>query len=132
MAPKEKCFVALSQVIPALLLVALVTILAACSRSEPEGQANGPPGAILLTGAGATFPSVLYKRWFTIYHDSNPKIVIQYAVIFLGEIKQWNDPLIAQSNPGIKLPNLTIVTAVRLDGSGTTFVFTKNLGLRRR
>jgi ABC-type phosphate transport system substrate-binding protein len=132
MAPKEKCFVALSQVIPALLLVALVTILAACSRSEPEGQANGPPGAILLTGAGATFPSVLYKRWFTIYHDSNPKIVIKYAVIFLGEIKQWNDPLIAQSNPGIKLPNLTIVTAVRLDGSGTTFVFTKNLGLRRR
>jgi len=50
-----------------------------------------------------------------------------YAGIFLGEIKQWNDPLIAQSNPGIKLPNLTIATAVRLDGSGTTFAFTKNL-----
>src|SRR5262249_8445565 len=50
-----------------------------------------------------------------------------YAGIFLGEIKKWNDPLIAQSNPGVKLPNLTIVTPVRQDGSGTTFAFTKNL-----
>jgi len=50
-----------------------------------------------------------------------------YAGIFLGEIKNWNDPLIAQSNPGVKLPNLTIVTVVRLDSSGTTFAFTGNL-----
>lgn len=50
-----------------------------------------------------------------------------YAGIFLGEITHWNDPLIAKSNPGVKLPDLTIVTAVRLDSSGTTFAFTKNL-----
>ena len=28
-----------------------------------------------------------------------------YPGIFLGEIKKWNDPLIAQSNPGVKLPD---------------------------
>ena len=186
---------------PALLLVALVGILAGCSRSEPEAQAKAPAGGVLLTGAGATFPSVLYNRWFNIYHDSHPNILIKYAAvgsgegirrfigkniaaeervdfgasdaamsdaeierannnalmvpvtagcvvlayklpgfqgdlklsrrayagIFLGEIKQWNDPLIAQSNPGVKLPNLTIATVVRQDGSGTTFAFTKNL-----
>ncbi len=50
-----------------------------------------------------------------------------YAGIFLGEIKHWNDPLIAQANRGVKLPNLTIATVVRQDGSGTTFAFTKNL-----
>ncbi len=50
-----------------------------------------------------------------------------YAGIFLGEITNWNDPLIAQSNPGVKLPKLTIVTAVRQDGSGTTYAFTRNL-----
>src|SRR5271165_3096407 len=50
-----------------------------------------------------------------------------YAGIFLGEIKNWNDPRIAKSNPGVKLPNLTIVTAVRQDASGTTFAFTNNL-----
>jgi phosphate transport system substrate-binding protein len=50
-----------------------------------------------------------------------------YAGIFLGEITNWNDPLIAGSNPGIKLPKLTIVTVVREDSSGTTFAFTKHL-----
>ncbi len=50
-----------------------------------------------------------------------------YAGIFLGEITHWNDPIIAAANPGVKLPNLTIVTAVRQDGSGTTFAFTQNL-----
>jgi phosphate transport system substrate-binding protein len=50
-----------------------------------------------------------------------------YSGIFLGEIGTWNDPLIAATNPGIKLPPLTIVTVVRLDASGTTFAFTNHL-----
>jgi phosphate transport system substrate-binding protein len=50
-----------------------------------------------------------------------------YAGVFLGEIKNWNDPLIAATNPGVKLPRLTIVTVVRQDASGTTFAFTKHL-----
>ncbi len=50
-----------------------------------------------------------------------------YAGIFLGEITNWNDPLIAASNPGVKLPKLTIVTVVRQDASGTTFAFSKHL-----
>jgi phosphate transport system substrate-binding protein len=199
MTPKKGCLVALFRVIPAVVLVAL---LAGCSKSKSqEAEAKLPPGSILLTGAGATFPSVLYDRWFAVYHDSHPNTFIKYAAvgsgegvrrfigkniadeekvdfggsdaamsdaeiaradnetlmvpltagcvvlaynlpgfqgdlklsrkayagIFLGEIKQWNDPLIAQSNPGVKLPNLTVVTAVRQDGSGTTFAFTKNL-----
>ena len=50
-----------------------------------------------------------------------------YAGIFLGEITNWNDQRIAESNPGVKLPSLTIATVVRRDGSGTTFAFTNNL-----
>ena len=50
-----------------------------------------------------------------------------YAGIFLGEITNWNDPIIAKSNPGVKFPNLTIVTVVRQESSGTTFAFTNNL-----
>jgi phosphate transport system substrate-binding protein len=50
-----------------------------------------------------------------------------YAGIFLGQIKSWNDPIIARVNPGLKLPKLTITTVVRQDGSGTTFAFTKHL-----
>ena len=50
-----------------------------------------------------------------------------YVGIFTGEIRNWNDPRIAKTNPGVKLPNLTIATVVRQDGSGTTFAFTKHL-----
>jgi len=191
----------LTQIIRAGLFGVLVFILAGCSRSEPEAQTKMTAGAVLLTGAGATFPSVLYNRWIVVYHNNNPKVTIKYASvgtdegvrrfigknateeeridfgasdaamsdaeieradnnalmipvtagcivlaynlpgfqgqlklsrrayagIFLGEIKKWNDPLIAESNPEVKLPNLTIVTAVRQDGSGTTFAFTKHL-----
>ncbi len=46
------------------------------------------------------------------------------AGIFLGSIRQWNDPAIASLNPSVKLPNQSIVVVVRSDGSGTTYVFT--------
>ncbi len=53
------------------------------------------------------------------------------ADIFLGSITNWNDPAIAALNPGLVraglLPNHTILTAHRSDGSGTTFVFTSYL-----
>lgn len=185
----------------AMVLLALLSLISACSRSRPEAQAKVATNAILLTGAGATFPSVLYNRWLVAYHDNNPQVSITYAAvgsgegvrrfigknitdheridfgasdaamsdeelanadnnglmvpvtagcvavaynltgfqgdlklsrkayagIFSGEIKRWNDPLIAQTNPGAKLPEMTISPVVRQDGSGTTFAFTKNL-----
>lgn len=50
-----------------------------------------------------------------------------YSDIFLGKIKSWNDPRIAQANPGVNLPNTPITVVHRSDGSGTTSVFTKHL-----
>ncbi|HEX8894578.1 MAG TPA: phosphate ABC transporter substrate-binding protein PstS [Terriglobales bacterium] len=50
-----------------------------------------------------------------------------YAGIFLGKIKKWNDPAIVKANPGAKLPDQPVNVIVRADGSGTTFVFTKHL-----
>lgn len=49
------------------------------------------------------------------------------ANIFLGQIKTWNDPAIANLNPGITLPSEPIVTVHRSDGSGTTWIFTNYL-----
>lgn len=50
-----------------------------------------------------------------------------YAGMFLGEIKKWNDPKIAATNPGVKLPATNVSIVHRSDGSGTTFVFTTHL-----
>jgi len=49
------------------------------------------------------------------------------ADIYLGKIAKWNDPAIAASNPGLKLPELAIAPVYRSDGSGTTFIFTHYL-----
>jgi len=192
-----------------VLAAALSVTLVGCSASSPpksgersEGPTTGqlPVGSTLLKGAGATFPSLLYNRWFSAYHDTHPSTFIRYdavgssegvrrllgtgvsaeesvdfgasdaamsdseiaqaggnilmvpatagcvvlaynlpgfteislsrqayAGIFLAEITTWDDPQIARSNPGAKLPHLPITTVVRQDGSGTTFAFTRNL-----
>ncbi|GAB7027800.1 phosphate ABC transporter substrate-binding protein PstS [Geotalea toluenoxydans] len=49
------------------------------------------------------------------------------ADIFLGKITKWNDPKIANDNPGINLPNQSIMVVHRSDGSGTTSIFTDYL-----
>jgi phosphate transport system substrate-binding protein len=46
------------------------------------------------------------------------------AGIFLGTIKNWQDPAITKDNPGVKLPNHAVLIAHRSDGSGTTNIFT--------
>jgi phosphate transport system substrate-binding protein len=50
-----------------------------------------------------------------------------YSGIFLGKVTKWNDPAIAKTNSGAKLPDTAITVCSRSDGSGTTFVFTKHL-----
>ncbi|REG50915.1 phosphate ABC transporter substrate-binding protein (PhoT family) [Paraburkholderia sp. BL6669N2] len=47
--------------------------------------------------------------------------------IFLGKIKYWDDPAIAQLNPKIKLPDTPIAVVRRQDGSGTTLIWTHYL-----
>lgn len=49
--------------------------------------------------------------------------------IYLGNITKWNDPKLAEMNPGVKLPSLAIAPVYRADGSGTTFVFTDYLSM---
>ena len=49
------------------------------------------------------------------------------AGIFLGDVKNWNDPKIASANPGVKLPSSEIQVVHRSDGSGTTYAFTDYL-----
>lgn len=49
------------------------------------------------------------------------------AKIWLGQIKNWNDPAILALNKDLPLPNTPITIVHRSDGSGTTFLFTQYL-----
>lgn len=50
-----------------------------------------------------------------------------YVGMFNGTVTNWNDPLIADANPDLELPDQPITVVHRSDGSGTTGVFTKHL-----
>ncbi|MGH9715191.1 MAG: phosphate ABC transporter substrate-binding protein PstS [Candidatus Acidiferrales bacterium] len=49
------------------------------------------------------------------------------AGIYLGKIAKWNDSRISHLNPGVSLPDKTIIPVHRSDGSGDTFIFTQFL-----
>lgn len=49
------------------------------------------------------------------------------AAIYSGQIKTWDAAVIGRDNPGVKLPHVTITVLHRLDGSGTTSIFTNYL-----
>lgn len=54
----------------------------------------------------------------------SPEVV---ANIFLGHVTTWSDPSIQRLNPGVALPPLAISPIHRVDGSGTTYIFTQYL-----
>jgi len=152
-------------------------------------------GALLINGAGATFPYPIYSKWFDLYSQAHPQVQFNYqsigsgggikqitaktvdfgasdgpmtqdqlneapgriyhipmvmgavavtynvegvlkglklspdvlADIFLGKITSWNDGRIVSDNPGVNLPNASIVVVHRSDGSGTSYIFTDYL-----
>lgn len=49
------------------------------------------------------------------------------ADIYLGKIKEWNDPALVALNPMLKSVDENITVVRRADGSGTTFIFTNYL-----
>jgi phosphate transport system substrate-binding protein len=181
-----------------LLLMTLVCVSCSSSSNVPsagkENASSGEATEVKLQGTGASFPAILYNKWFKAYSESHPGIIVDYQSqgsgagvkamidktvdfgasdaamtpkemekveggvqllpmtagtvvlaynlegvedlklsreayvgIFLGKITKWNDPAIAASNPGVKLPASPVNVVVRADSSGTSFVFTKHL-----
>ncbi|RWA22753.1 phosphate ABC transporter substrate-binding protein PstS [Mycolicibacterium brumae] len=49
------------------------------------------------------------------------------AKVFTGAISKWNDPALAELNPGVELPDSAITPIYRSDSSGTTDNFQKYL-----
>jgi phosphate transport system substrate-binding protein len=82
------------------------------------------PGKILQLPIVAGGVAIIYNV------PGDPKLKLDgdtLANIYLGTITKWNDPKIAALNPGVNLPDLSIIPVHRSDGSGTTFIFTDYL-----
>ena len=98
-------------------------------RTVDFGASDGPmtddqlkkaPGALLH------IPTVLGAVVATYNLPGNPKLRFTgdiLADIFLGKITKWNDARIASANPGVSLPDTSILVVHRSDGSGTTYIW---------
>jgi phosphate transport system substrate-binding protein len=59
----------------------LVVVLAGgCGGPQPAKRptVEAPAGGVLLRGAGATFPALLFKQWFGVYQKEHPRVAIAY------------------------------------------------------
>ena len=101
-------------------LTAQTVFFGASDGPMTDEQLKAAPGAILHlpTVLGAVVP-VYNLAGVTDLKFSGPVL----ADIYLGKIKKWNAPAIAQLNPGVKLPATDIAVAHRSDGSGTTYIW---------
>ncbi|MEW6650530.1 MAG: phosphate ABC transporter substrate-binding protein PstS [Chloroflexota bacterium] len=101
------------------------------SLLSPEEYSAGEDLQMYPILAGAVV--LIYNITFENYdpaHDP-PLILDRQSLvdIYLGKIKNWNDPRIKTLNPKLedKLPAKPITTVHRSDGSGTTEIFTTAL-----
>jgi phosphate transport system substrate-binding protein len=87
-------------------------------------QFNSCNGCVQIPWAlGAT--SIAYNvPGAPVHLHLNGKVL---ADIFLGNVKNWNDPEIGSLNKGANLPDLKITPVFRSDGSGTSYNFTDYL-----
>ena len=62
----------------------LVAVIVSCTAVAFSGNRSGkdlPPGGIALSGAGATFPAPLYKKWLEVYRTRHPQVLVSYDPI---------------------------------------------------
>jgi phosphate transport system substrate-binding protein len=97
------------------------------------GSSDKPLASAELADAGlAQFPSVIGGVVPVVNVEGVEGGKIRFtgpllADIYQGRIKRWNDPAIAQVNPGLQLADKAITVVHRSDGSGTTFNFVNYL-----
>jgi len=99
------------------------------ARTVDFGATDGPMTDEQLKAAPAELfhiPTVLGSVVATYNLPGSPKLKFTgdvLAEIFLGKITKWNDPKITALNPGVSLPDESIIVVHRSDGSGTTYIW---------
>jgi phosphate transport system substrate-binding protein len=64
-----------------LAMLLLLFALCSCSSTNRGDTTQPPAGGRVIRGAGATFPSLLYKKWFGIYQSQHPETGITYDAV---------------------------------------------------
>jgi len=87
--------------------------------SAPEHPTPGSYAYMPITSGGTVF---MYNLKINGQRVTNLRLSGENITkIFTGAITNWDDPALAADNPGLRLPNQSIVPVVRSDGSGTSY-----------
>jgi phosphate transport system substrate-binding protein len=72
--------------ITSIALGVVLVVLGVCAlvESPSAAPAPAPASALLINGAGATFPYPIYSKWFDEYHKLHPDIEFNYQSIGSG------------------------------------------------
>ena len=65
----------------AILLAALCGLSVSCDGSRTKT----PPGAVVINGAGATFPAPLYEKWIEEFQKQHEDVIVEYQAVGSGE-----------------------------------------------
>ncbi len=63
------------------IMILLLGLLCSCERKAQEAE----PGGIQISGAGATFPVPLYKKWIEEYRKAREDVAVSYEAVGSGE-----------------------------------------------
>jgi phosphate ABC transporter phosphate-binding protein len=88
-----------------------------------EARKNGGAVVHIPLAMGAIVPAYNLREVEKPLKFTGPVL----ARIYLGQITKWNDPALKELNPGVDLPDKSIVVVRRSDPSGSTFIFTNYL-----
>ena len=69
----------------ALAAVAVVSLVACSPDQGGEGADASSSDALVVRGAGATFPKPLYEKWISIYGEETPGVRFEYAGVGSGK-----------------------------------------------
>jgi phosphate transport system substrate-binding protein len=87
--------------------------------TDDELKESGGPVLHIPVTMGAVVVTCNLPGFSKPLNLSGPTI----AKLFMGDIRKWNDPAVSADNPGVALPDASVVVVHRSDGSGTTFIF---------
>ena len=87
--------------------------------SAPETPQPGSYAYMPITAGGTVF---MYNLKIDGQQVTNLRLSGENITkIFTGAITNWDNPAMAADNPGLKLPDQTIVPVVRSDGAGSSY-----------
>ncbi|AFM26194.1 phosphate ABC transporter substrate-binding protein PstS [Desulfomonile tiedjei] len=66
-----------------IVMTLIALFLVACGQNAPE--TTKPQAEVQISGAGATFPAPLYRKWIEEYQKNNPDKAIFYESVGSGE-----------------------------------------------